>query len=201
MKSPGAGLGDEFEMLAPAHARLAAHHVDHAFERAVMMRAGLGVGVDVDGAGPDLLRADAGGIDGGLAVHARRLRRVGIERVARDDAHAVVLPFRRGRVIVARRPCCISRGKLALLPAFGGTGKPTRFLGGAKQRLRLVDAFLLLGSPDCCRRRCRRRPAHTSCRPSPARCAARCRCPSRRRRRNSRRSRHRARAFPFPVRR
>ena len=43
MKSPGLGLGDELQVLAPAHAGLAAHHVDHAFQRAVVVRAGLGI--------------------------------------------------------------------------------------------------------------------------------------------------------------
>ena len=52
----------------------------------------------------------------------------------------------------------------ALLPASGGAREAPRLFGGAKQRLRLVDAFGLFAS-DRCRRRCRRRPAHTSCRP------------------------------------
>src|SRR6185437_1254880 len=95
-----AGLGGEFEMLAPAHAGAAAHDVDHALERAVVMSAGLGVRMDGDGAGPDLLGADARGVDRRLAVHAGRLCRVRIERVARDDSHAVVLPFRLVRMIV-----------------------------------------------------------------------------------------------------
>ena len=43
MKSPASGLGDELEPLAPAHARLAAHDVDDALQRAVMVGAGLGV--------------------------------------------------------------------------------------------------------------------------------------------------------------
>ena len=47
-----------------------------------MVRAGLGVGVDLDRAGPDLLRADTGEIDRGGAVHARGLRGVGVELVA-----------------------------------------------------------------------------------------------------------------------
>ena len=92
MKSPGLGLGDELELLAPAHAGPAAHHVDHALQRAMVMRAGLGVGMDADRAGPDLLCADARGIDRRGAVHAGRLRRVGVELVALDDPHAVVPP-------------------------------------------------------------------------------------------------------------
>ena len=89
------GLGDELQRLAPAHARPALDDVDHAFQRAVVVGAGLGVGVDVHRAGPQLVGADAGEVDGGLAVHARRLRGVRVEPVAGNDAHAVVLPCRR----------------------------------------------------------------------------------------------------------
>src|SRR5678815_1683065 len=42
----GSGLGDELETIAPAHARASAHHVDHAFDRAVVVRAGLGFGMN-----------------------------------------------------------------------------------------------------------------------------------------------------------
>src|SRR6185312_16855959 len=81
-----------FELVAPAHARLALHHIDYALDLAVVMRAGLGVGVDGDGAGPQLLRAGIGIGDGGGAVHARRLRRVGVELGALHHAHAVPAP-------------------------------------------------------------------------------------------------------------
>src|SRR5262245_22177422 len=66
----GAGFGGELQLLAPAHPRLALHHIDDALEMAVMMRAGLRVGPDRDGARPQLLRTGAGKIDRGLAVHA-----------------------------------------------------------------------------------------------------------------------------------
>ena len=42
----GTRLGDEFQPLAPAHPRAASDDVDHAFELAVVMDAGLGVGGD-----------------------------------------------------------------------------------------------------------------------------------------------------------
>ena len=68
-----------------------------------MMRTGLGVGVDVHCAGPQLLRADAREVDGRLAVHAGRLRGVGVERIGADHAHAVVFP-----VLAHAIPCaCI----------------------------------------------------------------------------------------------
>ena len=44
-------------------------------------------------------------------------------------------------------------------------GEAHGFLGGAEQGLGLVHAFLLLALGHRCRRRCRRPPAHTSCRP------------------------------------
>lgn len=68
--------------------------IDHAFQRPVMMGAGLRVRVDVHRAGPELLGPDTGEIDRCLAIHAGRLRGVRIKLVAADDAHAVVLPRR-----------------------------------------------------------------------------------------------------------
>src|SRR5271170_890000 len=50
-------FGRELQMFAPAHARLAAHNVDDAFEMAVVMSAGLRVGLDRYRAGPQLLGA------------------------------------------------------------------------------------------------------------------------------------------------
>ena len=64
-----------------------------------MMGAGLGVGVNVDGAGPQLLRPDTGEGDGRLAVHARCLGGVRVELVAGHHAYPIVLPGG-GRVTV-----------------------------------------------------------------------------------------------------
>src|SRR5258707_13263900 len=77
----GAGLGDELEPLAPAHAGFAADDVDDALDRAVVVGAGPGPGVDDDGAGPELLGAGAGVGDGGRPVHARGLGSVEVELV------------------------------------------------------------------------------------------------------------------------
>jgi Cytochrome bd terminal oxidase subunit I len=59
----------ELKPLAPAHACLAAHHIDDAFQLAVMVRARLGVGLNAHRACPEFPRTDAGKIDGGFAVH------------------------------------------------------------------------------------------------------------------------------------
>ena len=50
---------------------------------AVVVRAGLRLRMDHDGAGPELLRAGTGVRDRRGAVHAGRLRRVGVELVRR----------------------------------------------------------------------------------------------------------------------
>ena len=64
-----------------------------------MVDAGLRVGLDRDRSGPDLLRTDARGVDRGLPVHAGGLGGVGVELVARDHPHAIVLPAVGGRRI------------------------------------------------------------------------------------------------------
>src|SRR5277367_6921965 len=88
----GAGFVDEFEASAPAETGAAANDVDYGFDFAVVMRAGFGVGMDDDGAGPEFLRADAGVGDGFGAGHAGGLRGVGVEIVGADDAEAVEFP-------------------------------------------------------------------------------------------------------------
>src|SRR5580700_1343361 len=96
----GAGFIDELQIVSPAKAGAAANYVDHGLEFSVMMRAGLGVGVNYDRSGPELLRADFGVRDGFGAGHARSLRRVGVEFAAADDAQAVSFPV--GSLVRAR---------------------------------------------------------------------------------------------------
>lgn len=71
-------LRDKLELLSPSHARFAADHVDDAFEVAVVVGAGFGVGVDSYGASPELLCAGAGEGYGGFAVHTWSLGGVAI---------------------------------------------------------------------------------------------------------------------------
>ena len=63
---------------------------------AVVVCAGLGVGVDGDGAGPQFLGADAGEVDRRGAVHAGGLGGVGVEGGGGDDPHAIVFPVGHG---------------------------------------------------------------------------------------------------------
>src|ERR1700678_4105440 len=85
-------LGRELQMFAPAHARFPLDDVDDAFERAVMVRPGLGVGVDVHRARPELLRADASEIDRSLTLHTGGLCRIWIEVRPGNYPYAVMLP-------------------------------------------------------------------------------------------------------------
>ncbi len=72
-----------------------------------MMHARLRIGLDPHRSGPDLLGTDAGMVDRGLAEHAGRLGRVGVELVALDDANAIMLParFRGSCSIMPSRSC------------------------------------------------------------------------------------------------
>src|SRR5690606_26310250 len=103
----GAGFGGEFELFAPAHAGAALDHVDHAFQRPVVVGTGLGVGVDGHGSGPQFLGAHACKVDGSLAVHAGGAGHVAVELVAGYHAHAVVLPGGVAGGVLAGRVCVV----------------------------------------------------------------------------------------------
>ena len=99
----------------------------------MMVRAGLGVGMDRHRAGPDLLRADPGKVDRG-AVHAGGLRGVGVEPVARDHLTPCVS---RGRLI---QGSCLDRrlswrppGAMASI-LVRGPATPRRRLGGSTSK-------------------------------------------------------------------
>src|SRR5208282_3828112 len=78
----------------PAKARAAADDVDDGFQFAVVVGAGLGVGMHDDGPGPEFLRAYLGVRDGFRASHAGSLRRVGVQLTAANDAQTMNLPVR-----------------------------------------------------------------------------------------------------------
>ena len=58
----------------------------------MMMRAGLGVRMNGHCTGSDFLGTDASEVDRCGAGHSRRLCGIAVERIGRDDAHAVLAP-------------------------------------------------------------------------------------------------------------
>ena len=100
MKSPGPASAMNSSRSPQLIRARPLNDVDHAFDRAVMVRAGLGLGMDDHGAGPQLFRAGARLRDRGGAVHTRRLRGVDVEFVGMHDAHAVQTPFRFARACI-----------------------------------------------------------------------------------------------------
>jgi hypothetical protein len=78
----------------------------------MVVRGGLGIGVNVDSSGPKLLCTDPGKCDSCLSVHAGRLRSVGIELVTWDNSNTVVLPAE----------CVLVQRLMILKGAFVGAG-------------------------------------------------------------------------------
>ena len=135
-----AGLGHEFEMITPTHAGTPFDDINDAFEVPVVMRARLCIGVDGHRTGPDLLGTDAGEIDCGLAIHAWRLRGIGVELAAGDNADAVMLPgmvvmrgHRKGSAVIHRAMMAL-RDKMRQVSFFernqGAIGAEVEMLGG-----------------------------------------------------------------------
>ncbi len=93
-------LIDEFQMISPAKAGAAADDVNHGFQFPMMMRTGLGIGLDHHRSRPELLRADPGPRDGFGAGHTGGLRRVRVQLAAANDTQAVVFPI--GFVVAGR---------------------------------------------------------------------------------------------------
>ena len=73
-----AGFTAEFQVVSPSHTGPAAHDVENGFQVAMVVGAGLGVGLDYDRAGPQFARSGSGVGDGGSPGHARRLGSVGV---------------------------------------------------------------------------------------------------------------------------
>src|ERR1700712_4840939 len=80
------------QSLTPTHPGPAAEDVDDAFEFAVMVRTGPRARIDGDRPGPQLLRPDPVVRNRGGAIHARGLWCVEIQRIGRDDHHALRAP-------------------------------------------------------------------------------------------------------------
>src|SRR5262249_7679440 len=87
---------------------------------------GLGVGVDGHRARPQLLRAHPREGDGGLAIHAWRLRRVRVQAAAGDDAHAVMLPARFGPLLRCGRMIVVVLAHEVFSLSAAGRASPCR---------------------------------------------------------------------------
>src|SRR6202011_4031286 len=81
-------------LAAPAHAGPSGDDVNDAFEVTVMVGSGLGVGLDPDGAGPELFSPSHRVRNRGRAIHPRSLRRVRVEVARFDDPHPIEFPPR-----------------------------------------------------------------------------------------------------------
>ena len=88
----GIGFRGELQVIAPTHPRPSLHDINNALKVTVVMRAGLGVRLDGDGARPEFLRPRAREIYRGLSIHPGRRGHIGIELIAWNDANAIVLP-------------------------------------------------------------------------------------------------------------
>lgn len=88
----GPRFSGELQSISPAHARFALYDIDYTFELAVMMRAGFGVRMNADRAGPKLRSAGSSVSDCRGSVHAGSLRSVRVELAGAHDANAVKLP-------------------------------------------------------------------------------------------------------------
>lgn len=86
------GFRGKLETVPPAHASLALDDINDAFKIAVVMGAGFGIGMDCYRSSPDFLRTSPRVVDGRRAVHARRLGRIGVQLVTRNDLDPVVAP-------------------------------------------------------------------------------------------------------------
>jgi hypothetical protein len=89
----GPRLRDKLQLLAPAHTRPAVDDVDNAFQLAMMVRAGFGVGIDPDRACPKFAGPGADMGDRSGSRHPGRLRRIEIELRARNDFDSVLAPI------------------------------------------------------------------------------------------------------------
>lgn len=97
---PGPGFRNELEVLTPPQPRLALDNVDDTLEVTVVVGSRFGVGVDLDRAGPQMLRAHAGHVDGRSTVHSRCARSVGVQAVCRNDANTGLAPAIWGGVVL-----------------------------------------------------------------------------------------------------
>src|ERR1041384_1676517 len=88
----GPGLRGELEVIAPTHSGIPLHDVDYALEFAVMMSAGLCVGMNAYSAGPKLRGSCTRVSNRSGAIHPRCLRSVGIHVPGTNNPNSMKLP-------------------------------------------------------------------------------------------------------------
>ena len=88
-----ASLGDKLQFLAPAHARLAAGHINDAFQLPMMMGRRFGARMNVNRARPKFVRSSHRSIDCRRPRHAGCLRRIEVELSARNNFDSVISPI------------------------------------------------------------------------------------------------------------
>src|SRR5882724_6115349 len=86
------GFGHKLQPVAPPQPGYAIDHVDHAFEVAVVVGTGLGLGINGDSAGPKLCCASALGRHCGTPLHPQSLCCAVIQLVAANDPHTIRSP-------------------------------------------------------------------------------------------------------------
>src|SRR5438874_1982899 len=86
------GLGNVLQMIAPTHTGTSMHHINHTLQIPMVVGTSFGMGMDSDGAGPELAGPRAGMGNGGSTGHACRLGGVQIERTALHHPHTVLTP-------------------------------------------------------------------------------------------------------------
>src|SRR4029434_9423744 len=88
-----ASVSKKLQLFAPTHPRSTADHVHDTFQFAVMMRRRLGIGMNVHGPGPELIRSGPSAVDCSRPRHARGLRRIEIELRSRNDPDSIIAPI------------------------------------------------------------------------------------------------------------
>src|SRR5215510_12424059 len=91
-KIPWPGLGDVLQMIAPAHAGTAIHHINNTLQVSMVVRTRFRMGMNGDSTGPQLTGPSTSMGDGGSAGHAGCLGGVQIERTAGYHSYPVLAP-------------------------------------------------------------------------------------------------------------
>jgi len=122
MKSPGPASAVNSSR-SPSAARLAPHHVDHALERTMMMRAGLRIGLDRDRAGQSSGRPTRARLIAALRSMPGVCAGCSGRRMARNHAHAIRASISVGLRSLA--PCTIEIGFSNLCSVYEKVDSPS----------------------------------------------------------------------------